>query len=78
MTYYLLVVQGDVEPVLRGPYKSEAARDRAAKRHRMTDPEMEDGLFPLDVPNTFLEMTARADGNKPEIRAYSGAFFDAR
>jgi hypothetical protein len=77
VTYYLLVIHGDVEPELRGPYKSEAGRDRAAKRHRLTDPEKEDGLFPLDVPDTFPEMVAK-NGNKPEISTYSGAFFDAR
>lgn len=74
MTYYLIVVHGDIEPVLRGPYKSEAARDRAAKRHRMTDPEMHDGLFPLDVP---MQRAAYPEF-KPEIHAYSGAFFDGR
>jgi hypothetical protein len=65
MKLYLLQIWGDIEPVLRGPYKTEALRDKAAKRYRKADPEKNNGLFPLDVP-----------GNKrPTVHTYSGEFF---
>lgn len=63
---WLVIVEGDVEPSMRGPFADEAARDEAAKQHRLTDPQMEDGIFPLDIDANGL----------PDIGAYSGGFFD--
>jgi len=64
MRYYLVIVYGDVEPALKGPYKTEQARDCAAFRHRQkTD---KDGVYKLNVT------TAGA----PQIGAYSGGFMD--
>jgi len=69
MKLYLLQVWGDInfdgEPTLRGPYKTEALRDKAAKRYRKADPEANNGLFPLDVPRN----------SKPVVSTYSGGFF---
>lgn len=47
--HYLLVVRGDVEPELHGPYSSDGARVIAARSHREEDGS-EDGLYRLDVP----------------------------
>ncbi len=48
MKYYLLHVYGDVEPILHGPYKTAAMRDRGARTVRHADPELRDGLFRID------------------------------
>jgi hypothetical protein len=60
--HYLLVVYGDVYPVLRGPYKTSASRDRAAKRHRRAHGN-DDGLFRLD----------RDRSGSPQVSAFGGA-----
>jgi hypothetical protein len=66
--HYLLVIEGDVEPYLIGPYDDTNPRDRVAQAHREKDPEMRDGLFMLDVD--------LLDTDKPiEVAAYSGWFF---
>jgi hypothetical protein len=67
MKFYLLIVRGDVEPELKGPFPTEKMRDAYAKNYRHTrDKEAEDGLYPLDVDK---------QGN-PNIDAYSGGFFE--
>lgn len=51
MKLYLLIIEGDVEPHVEGPYKSEEERLEAAKAHRAeTD---EDGVFTIDAEGTF-------------------------
>ena len=67
--YYLLIVRGDVEPELKGPFVTESARDAAALQHRAGDPDREDGLFPLDV-------SGGAEDMEIEVEAYSGEFFE--
>ncbi|KZX57752.1 hypothetical protein A3709_19205 [Halioglobus sp. HI00S01] len=48
--YYLLILHGDVEPELRGPFESAETRDNAARNHRQADDgDLCDGLFPVDV-----------------------------
>jgi hypothetical protein len=64
--HYLLVVAGDVKPDLRGPYNVPETRDEAAKAHRRDDPEMDDGLYPLDID-------ARG---KPTVGSYCSSDFD--
>jgi hypothetical protein len=64
MKYYVIEVFGDVEPHLFGPFNSIAERDAEAKRMRAGDGD-ENGYYWLDV---------HANG-KPQIGAYSGAFF---
>jgi hypothetical protein len=66
MKFYLMVVLGDVEPEIRGPFATAEGRDADAVTHRRGDPSMRDGLYMLDVD---------ANG-KPTIGAYSGGFFD--
>ena len=65
MNHYLLILHGDVEPALDGPF-SVADRDRAARQHRRSDPEMSDGIFMLDIDPS----------GKPTIDAYASAELD--
>ena len=65
-TYYVLIVLGDIEPELRGPYRDAEDRDLAAKQHRKRDVSENDGIFWLDV----------GEHGKPEVGSYSGGFFD--
>jgi len=64
MNYYVLEIIGDIEPVLHGPYKTTAMRDKIAKRLRYNR-EQESGLYPLDVTK----------GAKVTVDSYSGGFF---
>jgi hypothetical protein len=63
---YVLEIEGDIEPKLRGPYKNADARDRGAKRLRATDQEKENGIFALDLMNN----------GKVRVWAYSAGFLD--
>jgi hypothetical protein len=64
--YYLLIVRGDVEPRLVGPFNADFTRDEYARKYRKNrDHDAEDGLFPLDMD---------ANGDLI-VDAYSGAFF---
>lgn len=47
-TYYLIGVQGGVEPSAQGPYETEDERDDAARQIRETQEE-DDSLFWADV-----------------------------
>jgi len=49
--YYLLEVEGGVEPIIRGPYCAKIKRDSAAKRIRLSQEE-DDGLFWADIDQT--------------------------
>ena len=46
--YYLLEVEGGVEPIVRGPYRGEIKRHSAAKQIRLSQEE-DDGLFWADI-----------------------------
>ncbi len=63
MSLYLLIVHGDVEPQIVGPFPREAERDAYAKNHRAGDPDMRDGIFTLE-----------AEG-EVHVDTYSGGFF---
>lgn len=63
---YLVVVVEDVEPEIKGPYKTENEREQAAKNHRREDEDKSDGIYPLDI----------SEKAKPAIGAYSGGFLD--
>lgn len=65
MNLYLLKMVGDVYPELDGPFENEDERNDAAIAHRDGDPEMEDGLFRLDID----------EEGTPSIYPYSGGFF---
>jgi hypothetical protein len=59
--FYLLHIYGDVEPRLKGPYKSAKLRDRAAKRIRHMDGDLRDGIYRLNVVK-----------GKPEVQSFTG------
>ena len=46
--YYLLEVEGGVEPIVRGPYRTKLERDNAAKQIRPGQQE-DDGLFWVEI-----------------------------
>jgi hypothetical protein len=48
MNKYLIVIWGDLEIGLEGPYKTDKDRWTAAREHRREDFKVNDGLFKLD------------------------------
>ena len=60
---YLLIVHGDVDPQVRGPYPNDRARLEAARKHREQDGDLHDGTFRLDVAAT----------GKPSVSVFTGA-----
>lgn len=60
--HYVLLIHGDIEPEVIGPFETEDARDQAAKALRADDSDMDNGIFSLDCTG------------KPEVEAYSGGF----
>lgn len=62
--YYLLEVEGGVEPIVRGPYYTRHDRDNAAKQIRRRQQE-DDGLFWADI-NEAAVLT---------VGAYTAGFF---
>lgn len=63
--HYLLIMVGDVEPELSGPYIDPDAVLQAARRQRMDDVEMENGLYRLTVRD-----------RTPEVDAFAGVDLD--
>ena len=63
--FYLLIVYGDIDPEVIGPFADEDQRDNAALVFRRNHGD-EDGIFMLSV----------AGGGRPHVAAYSGAFFE--
>jgi len=63
-SYWLVVVWGDVEAEVKGPFATSADRDAEAKTFRKKEGD-EHGLYPLEVM-----------GAKPIISSYTGIFFD--
>jgi hypothetical protein len=62
--YYVLYIEGDVDPYLHGPFKTEDERDSVAKRLRAADrDDIKSGIYPLDC------------SPGPHIGTYSAAFF---
>lgn len=70
MKRYLLIVEGDTDPTLEGPFETEAARDAAAKEHRRGDPDRDDGLYMFNAHGVD-----DVDAFDLECDAYSGGFF---
>ena len=63
-SYYLLEVEGGVEPIVRGPYRTKLVRDNAAKQIRRSQRE-DDGLSWADIDEVGV-LT---------IGAYTAGFF---
>jgi hypothetical protein len=66
---YLIFVWGDVEPSLRGPYKTDGSRLTAARSLRRNEGD-ENGLYRLDVQVT------KAGKAKVRIDSFSGGEMD--
>jgi len=62
--FYVVIVSGDVEPSIKGPYQDEATRDRIA-RHWYHRGNGKDSVFALDIR-----------GGVPYIWAYSNEFME--
>ncbi len=62
--YYLLAVEGGVEPSVQGPYQTEDERDHVAKQIRRRQEE-DDGLFRADIDEAAV-LT---------VGAYTAGFF---
>lgn len=63
---YVLEIEGDIEPMLRGPYKSPDSRDSAARKLRTKDTQYENGIFALDLMKN----------GKVRVCSYSAGFLD--
>ncbi|RPI56480.1 MAG: hypothetical protein EHM49_00360 [Deltaproteobacteria bacterium] len=70
MALYLVVIHGDVDPGLEGPFNSEDERDKRALEFREEYGDSS-GVYMLDVnyPGPILQ-------NAVEISAYTGGFFE--
>lgn len=64
MFRYLIIVAGDVDPFLYGPYSSEVERTEAARAHKKENGD-KDGIFWFD---SKTELAA-------SIGSYPGKFF---
>lgn len=64
MNYYVVVVWNDIEPELRGPFKTEEEQDKYARALK-TEHGNDHGIFPLNVD----------DRGEPDIGAYAAGFF---
>jgi len=67
MKHYLIIVWGDVEPQLCGPFPTQEARDQEAYNHRSEDTEMKDGMYMLDIDDIDPDWDSRVS-----IDSYSG------
>lgn len=79
MVFYLLKVEGDVEPELLGPFPDETERDEKAIELRRADPEGHNGLFALTADLVFGYNAASDEsfgGLKLDIDSYSAGFFE--
>lgn len=59
---FLLIMEGDVEPSVRGPFMSETERIEAARQYRQNEGN-DDGLYRLSVPK----------GITPSVESFGGA-----
>ena len=65
MKRWIVFVEDDIEPEIKGPYSKEGDRDTAAKALKKEFGDQH-GIFALDI---------KKDGT-PSISAYSGGFFE--
>jgi len=68
--FYLLQMQGDVEPFLHGPFTDPYLRQEAFITLLMTD----DGLLG-DIPDTVVSLIVSASGT-PHVGSFSGGYVD--
>jgi len=61
--YYVLVIHGDVDPEIQGPYKSAGRRDHRAKQ------------LSSQLSSTFwLNVNQNGHTNRLQVGAYAGGF----
>ena len=68
--FYVLFVEGDIEPSLLGPYKTQNERDAKARELKINEDGYandENGIFWMDVTHGV-----------PEVGFYSGGFFEEK
>lgn len=74
---WLIIVEGDVEPKLHGPFEDKNIRDLYATTHRKEDPDKNDGIYKLDIEATVIvESTSITFSATPRVSSYSGGFFE--
>ena len=59
---YLILVWGDVDPQLEGPFENEQDRDNRAAEYRNDEGDDAGGIYRLDLP----------EQGDPEIYSYGG------
>lgn len=70
--HYAIVVKGDIEPEIHGPFTCAKARDAFVRRYRGKDTDAVDGLYWMDIKERAY---GKSGNHKPNIGAYSGGFF---
>ena len=72
--YYLLEIEGGVEPTVHGPYRTKHERDNAAKEIRRSQ-QGDDSLFwaDTDEAGTLVVGTYRAGFFWQELRKYTNS-----
>lgn len=63
LKHYIIINFGGVGPELRGPYKSDASRVRAARRYRRNDYSMR---------SDYMRLTIHP-GGEPEVESFYGS-----
>lgn len=69
--HLVLVVEGDTEPVLYGPYETQEERDETAIELRKQYPSARNGIYWMDVTANYGD---RSMGHA--VGAYSAGFFE--
>ena len=70
INYYLLIVRGDIEPEVQGPFASSEERDRKALEIRFNTPDGDEaGIFPLEIKSERIP-------DAIEVGSYSGGYFE--
>lgn len=82
MKHYLLVIEDDVSPRIKGPYDTAADRDGAARAHVNTDPDRNDGVYRLDLIEVIATRNHPMDmveapfiNAHPTIATYTSEYF---
>jgi hypothetical protein len=66
--YYLIAMQGDVDPSLLGPFDDDSQRLQAAREYRQNESD-DDGLYRLDVPKGVVPVVDIFSGGELGVEA---------
>lgn len=64
--HYLLIIEGDVEPNLEGPFTHEEDVLTLARSHRENDEDLDDGLYKLSVNENGIPFVESFGGGELE------------